>query len=450
LLRDLAGQTARALGPQIRLHGRSAKGSQQFLDHFSKAASLDQDEAGYVDHPVDGNQCSGCTMFRPPAHCTLVRGQIAPDGHCEYFDPAANPVITLSPLVGNSPDSAVSGDEDAERRRHDGFLATAALILAGAPIGDWQSLRTPATAELEGTYAGSARGTLKLLGELDAATGEQMDRAAAAWARENAGELVGQLEKSTRGMLAEDVARAVEEGWTDAQLTNHFAESYAFSETRAKRIAQNELAVANRAGARLAIRKSNRATGRAWVTAGDDKVEEDCRANEAASPIGIDEEFPNGDDPHVGCRCAIIPWTEALDEENALAAIAKAGEKVDSDHIDPEHAVPVSLPLADPITEANIQHSAWTLVREILRALGIIFDERIVPVDDLVATQAVVDSERVAEDEADYRDHGQGDHLPLVVERDGLYYVLSGHHHTEGAIDAGATELQVEIMSGEV
>jgi hypothetical protein len=117
LLRELAGQAARALGPQIRLHGHSATKAWQ------KAES----------------------------------------------DPA-DPVIPLSPLVGVLPDSAVSDDDDddddddAEQRRHDGFLATAALILAGAPIGDWQILRAPATAELEDTFAGSARGTLKLLG----------------------------------------------------------------------------------------------------------------------------------------------------------------------------------------------------------------------------------------------------------------------------------------------
>jgi hypothetical protein len=431
LLRDLAGQAARALGPQIRLHGRSAtdKVRQSPTKSAAKLAKADDD----------------------PVH----------------------------PLPGTFPSTFPGTDEDdeeddaavAEQRRHDGFLATAALMLAAAPIGDWQTLRAPAVEELEETYAGSARGTLKLLGfdgpdttvnqareqfnlppiddpageELGAAIVQQMDRAAAAWARENAGELVGQLEESTRGMLAEDVARAVEERWTDADLASHLAESYAFSETRAERIAQNELAVAKRAGDRIAISESNVATGYAWVTAGDDQVEEDCRENEDASPIGLDEEFPNGDDPHVGCRCGIIPWTEPLDEEDDLEAVAKASAEEDRSHIDPEHAVPVSLPLADPITGAEIQHIAWALVR----GGNAQVEERMVTVDDLVATQSIVDSERVASNEADYRDHSQeGEDLPLVVERDGLYYILSGHHHTEGAIAAGATELRVEVMSG--
>jgi len=116
-------------------------------------------------------------------------------------------------------------------------------------------------------------------------------------------------------MLAADVALAIEEGWTDAQLAEHLADNYAFSAPRAERIAQNELAVANRAGARIAIGESNVATGRVWVTMDDDQVEDDCRENEEASPIGFDDEWPNGDDPHIGCRCSEIPWTEPLEED---------------------------------------------------------------------------------------------------------------------------------------
>jgi hypothetical protein len=304
LLRDLAHQTARALGPQIRLHGRSAtKTASLFAASFEDAKS---DALGKAD------------------------------------DDPVHPLPGTFPSTDDDDEDDDDEDDDAvaQQRRHDGFLATAALILAGAPIGDWQTLRTPATEELEETYAGSARGTLRLLGfdgpdttvnqareqfslppvdepaddQLASAIGDQMDRAAAAWARENAGELVGQLEESTRGMLAEDVAQAIEEGWTDAQLAEHLADNYAFSETRAERIAQNELAVAKRAGERIAIGESNVATGYVWVTAGDDQVEDDCLENEDASPIDIDEEFPNGDDPHVGCRCSIAPWLEPLDD----------------------------------------------------------------------------------------------------------------------------------------
>jgi hypothetical protein len=43
-----------------------------------------------VPHPVDGEACGGCTMFRAPDRCTYVRGEISPNGHCRFFevDPA--------------------------------------------------------------------------------------------------------------------------------------------------------------------------------------------------------------------------------------------------------------------------------------------------------------------------------------------------------------------------
>jgi hypothetical protein len=47
---------------------------------------INQDEAEYVAHPVDGERCGICTMFRAPDTCTLVRGDISARGHCRYFE----------------------------------------------------------------------------------------------------------------------------------------------------------------------------------------------------------------------------------------------------------------------------------------------------------------------------------------------------------------------------
>ena len=35
---------------------------------------------------TDTEQCSQCSMFRSPSSCTLVEGEIKPDGVCDYFD----------------------------------------------------------------------------------------------------------------------------------------------------------------------------------------------------------------------------------------------------------------------------------------------------------------------------------------------------------------------------
>ena len=43
-------------------------------------------EANYVNK-ADKDHCCDCTMFRMNGTCTLVIGDIAPGGHCDYFDP---------------------------------------------------------------------------------------------------------------------------------------------------------------------------------------------------------------------------------------------------------------------------------------------------------------------------------------------------------------------------
>ena len=109
----------------------------------------------------------------------------------------------------------------------------------------------------------------------------------------------------------------------------------------------------------------------------------------------------------------------------------------------------MGLPLADPVVLADVQHTAWTLVREGKAKL----EEHTVPIGDLVATQAVVDRERVAQDEAGYRENGQGDERPLVLDGNlvdggkGLLFLLSGHHHSVAVANTGATELRVQVMT---
>jgi hypothetical protein len=44
-------------------------------------------EADYQDNPNGREQCSRCSMFRPPHRCTLVKGDIAPMGWCKYWEP---------------------------------------------------------------------------------------------------------------------------------------------------------------------------------------------------------------------------------------------------------------------------------------------------------------------------------------------------------------------------
>lgn len=49
-------------------------------DKISKAA------ARYQDKPKVTKRCAGCSMFRSPNRCTLVSGDILPNGYCRYWE----------------------------------------------------------------------------------------------------------------------------------------------------------------------------------------------------------------------------------------------------------------------------------------------------------------------------------------------------------------------------
>ena len=121
-------------------------------------------------------------------------------------------------------------------------------------------------------------------------------------------------------------------------------------------------------------------------------------------------------------------------------------------HVEPENAEQVPLPLADLVTQADVQHVSWALLRENKARL----EQRTVPMDLLIATQALVDRHRVAQDAAAYRERGQGDERPLVLDGDlieggaDFYFILAGHHHTAALAQEGALELRVQVLTGEI
>jgi len=53
--------------------------------------------AAYVTHPVGGKKCSGCALYVPAkanpmtavGTCKLVKGPIAPNGYCKFYQPKA-------------------------------------------------------------------------------------------------------------------------------------------------------------------------------------------------------------------------------------------------------------------------------------------------------------------------------------------------------------------------
>jgi hypothetical protein len=41
--------------------------------------------AGYQTTPKDGQSCANCALYRAPAECTLVDGDISPNGWCRFY-----------------------------------------------------------------------------------------------------------------------------------------------------------------------------------------------------------------------------------------------------------------------------------------------------------------------------------------------------------------------------
>jgi hypothetical protein len=47
-------------------------------------AKMVQVSAGYQDTPKGDQSCSNCSLFSPPASCSLVGGAISPQGWCKF------------------------------------------------------------------------------------------------------------------------------------------------------------------------------------------------------------------------------------------------------------------------------------------------------------------------------------------------------------------------------
>jgi len=130
-----------------------------------------------------------------------------------------------------------------------------------------------------------------------------VDRAAVKYAKERGAELIKDFAKSTPEMLRVTVSQAIEEGWSSGRLRDALRENYAFSPVRALSIARTETAVARRRGGKDTARAAG-AEQKHWQVSDDDACAL-CMNNQAAGWIGIDEEFPEGDDPHPNCTATL-------------------------------------------------------------------------------------------------------------------------------------------------
>jgi SPP1 gp7 family putative phage head morphogenesis protein len=211
-------------------------------------------------------------------------------------------------------------------------------ILAGLDFAGWAALAgdiQPLLDEIvsDGSYAAFGQVGVDVTTDPEALA--MVNSQALDYARERSAEMVGKrrnlagdlvdnpdaewrIDDSTREFLRADVGQALADGWSNDKLASTIADSYAFSDDRAMTIARTETQMAANTGAVNGYKASGVVDGKQWLTAEDDLVSEDCVENGAAGDngdgvIGLDEDFPSGDDAppaHPNCRCSIAPYID--------------------------------------------------------------------------------------------------------------------------------------------
>jgi hypothetical protein len=203
-------------------------------------------------------------------------------------------------------------------------------------------------AALHDVYVNAGKKALDSLGVDDTAIVDLFNKRAADYARERGAELVGKrwvndalvenpdarwcISQTTRDGLRDMIVKSYEDGKTPVQLAKQIEDSYLFSESRALNIARTETSKASVQGSLGAWQESGVVKGKFSQTSNNPNVCDLCQDNEDAGVIGLDEDFPSGDDgpPYHpgGCQCALVASLEGPDDEDDAEKLAKSGETV--------------------------------------------------------------------------------------------------------------------------
>ncbi len=196
-----------------------------------------------------------------------------------------------------------------------------------------------------------------------------------------------------------------------------------------------------------------------WLAEGD--ACEECEENADASPISMDDEWPNGDVPvHPNCRCAIEPIIETADsgeaepeaekalpgEDDTIAGLygdkscgvvvpelpagATGGLAETAKEINPETI------FKNPIEEEWVGNRIYTTLPE--------SHVKTVSVDDLIPTQSTLRASSLENARTNPDLH------PIYGIEDPFskkFYVTDGHHGAAAAIKNGQTNVEVHVRA---
>jgi high potential iron-sulfur protein len=69
----------------VQSAGCAAGAAALLLPSGQAAAKMTQPSVAYQDSPKGDQKCSNCSLFQEPNACTLVDGNISPEGWCKFW-----------------------------------------------------------------------------------------------------------------------------------------------------------------------------------------------------------------------------------------------------------------------------------------------------------------------------------------------------------------------------
>jgi hypothetical protein len=69
----------------LRSAGCAAGAAASLLPLKHAAAKMSQASVAYQDSPKGDQQCSNCSLFQEPNGCTIIDGNVSPEGWCKFW-----------------------------------------------------------------------------------------------------------------------------------------------------------------------------------------------------------------------------------------------------------------------------------------------------------------------------------------------------------------------------
>ena len=130
------------------------------------------------------------------------------------------------------------------------------------------------------------------------------------WAEKQGARLVTQMDEETQRRLAHTISQGIENKRGIPGLAKDIRADFTdMTKYRSELIARTETANALSTSSLDAMEDMG-IDGKEWVTAGDDRVSDECSGNEAEGVIPVDQSFSGGvmaPPQHPDCRCTIAP-----------------------------------------------------------------------------------------------------------------------------------------------